>query len=170
MKTIKKIAALAAISALFLTGCTFTFTTDDKPEPTDAIEPTTNEQPAVEQPATSDTSITYKNDTYGFSIELPQTWKDYKVNEQKIGINNDVPAFYFELKGQDEMESLMAVAVYTKEQWMGITEESDPITFNEKIGENTKYVFVLSWSQDNSEVLYPRRAEVADISKTFKAY
>lgn len=163
MKTIKRIAALAAVVALFLSGCTFTFTTEDKPEPaqtqTPASAPTEPAQP-----------ISYKNDTYGFSLELPATWKDYKVNEQKIGINNDVPAFYFELKGQDEMESLMAVAVYTKAQWVGITEESDPITFNEKIGENTKYVFVLSWSQDNSEVLYPRRAEVAGISKTFRAY
>lgn len=156
MKSYKIILGTLAIAAI-LTGCA--------PK---VVEPTPAESApvAVETPQVA--SITYTNETYGFSVELPNTWKDYKVTEQKL--NDGVPAFYFELQGEDEMESLFAVAVYTKAQFAGITEADDPITFNSKIAETDKYVFTAQGSQDNSEKLYPRRAEVQDIFKTFKTF
>lgn len=154
--------ALALLTVLLITGCGLNVSVDVN---------TDNDKKETENttPAKENENLTYKNDTYRFSIELPESWKDYTVTEEKIN-DNTVPTFYFNLEGPQGPESLMAVAVYTKTQWAEITEEENPIEYNTKVGKNDKYVFTASGSQDNSQELYSAREDVESILKTFKAF
>lgn len=161
----KKFALL--LSVFLIVGCGVNVSTD--------TDKKTDEQTSPSTQVSETSKITYTNDTYGFSLELPESWKDYMVIEGKVMIteeetDNTIPVFYFNLKGPQGPEGLMVVGVYTKDQWAGVTEEEDPITYNTKIGKNDQYVFIGQGSQDNSEELITKRQEVESILKTFKAY
>jgi hypothetical protein len=170
----KTLLVLTTAVVLFTAGCSAQITTKTTPNadgstPAVNVEITTP-QVTVTTPATTpttpaDTKVTYNNSQYGFSLELPATWKDYKVTE-RVGTGNNLVTFDFQLKN----ESLFAVSVYTKTEFAKITEDSDPIVFNTKIAESSLYVFTAVGSQDNSASLSARRQEVKGILGTFKAY
>ncbi len=162
-----KIALATVAIATTLTGCTFSFTTDDDNTPTDKDDTQVTEEqkvPTIETKAEG----TYTNDKYGFSVEIPATWTGYTAVERPL--SDEVPVIDFNLKGPQEMESMMAIAVYTKAQWAEINPDENPLVADAKIGENDKYVFTAHGSQDNSEELITKRQEVESILKTFKAY
>ncbi len=139
----------------------------ETPQVTPKIEATISEVPKVKPPTPeTSTKMTYKNDEYGFSLELLPTWQGYTVIEEKATEEHLTVSFNFNLNN----ETLFAVSAYTKAEFAKINPNEDPIVFNTKIAENTSFIFTAIGSQDNSESLYPRRQEVEKILETFKAY
>jgi hypothetical protein len=122
------------------------------------------EQQATTPPTTTpeSTSIFYKNATYGFTAELPQTWKGYKIITEKwegFVFNKDQtqnikstegpklsirhPKWTAQVKRQD-----IPVLVFTIKQWNDLQagtihlDTAAPVLPSE-LARNTKYVFAL---------------------------
>ena len=102
-------------------------------------------------------SIIYKNDTFGFSITLPQDWQGYKIVEdewygytigeedaEKTGLIILIrhPRWSEQIPRQD-----IPIMIFTIEEWQSLENEefhigAAPISPSE-IGRNNKYVFAL---------------------------
>lgn len=91
-------------------------------------------------------SITYSNATYGFSLTLPATWKDYTARDSDIPFGTSVilrhPAWTTTTPRMD-----IPVLVYTAEQWAKWKANdfegyptAAPISPSER-GHNSRYVF-----------------------------
>lgn len=113
------------------------------------------------------TKIEYINNTYGFSLEFPDTWKGYTAKNRTIdwgvlGTNDSVD---FGFSAQD---ALFNVSIHTKSQWQKIKSGEFPMPTY--LGENSQYVFVYSVTQYSAnDAMVARINEIKDIIKTFQA-
>jgi len=110
--------------------------------------------------------LKYDNEKYGFSLDLPNEWSDYKVVEEVFV--EEILSISFDFRLDDE--TMFIISVYTKDEFAKIDSNENPIIYNTKIGENNSFVFTAMGSQDNSLTLYPRRQEVSEIVDTFELY
>jgi hypothetical protein len=159
-KHIGYLASVLAIVVLAGAGCTDTDYTYPEPTTTPGTPTTTTNNPPTTTPET--TSLTYKNTAYGFSVELPQTWKGYKIITEKwegFVFNKDQtqnikstegpklsirhPKWTAQVKRQD-----IPVLVFTIKQWDDLQagtihlDTAAPVLPSE-LARNTKYVFAL---------------------------
>lgn len=94
--------------------------------------------------------LVYTNDKYGFTLNLPERWAGYKVT----GVESEANfTYYFELKLQDTSRNTygkpFAISVFTLDAWKKYKAESQIIP--NYITENNKYVFAVSYAQDDGE-------------------
>ncbi len=119
-----------------------------------------NQTPAAEQPKV----LTYQNDKYGFSLELPIAWQGFTTKESKTGFTDtvkDVDTTEFLFNGN----SIFAIHAFTKAQWAA---SNDALPGLSILGENASYVFVSEVSNGPDESVLDRLQEVSAILKTFK--
>lgn len=92
-------------------------------------------------------NLIYVNPKYGFTLELPARWKDYRVAER---INEpDGDHYAFELKLIDgKYSSPFAISVHTREVWENLQAEPGPKP--SYLGEKNAYVFGYSYGHDDA--------------------
>jgi hypothetical protein len=134
--------------------------------------------------AATSTSITFKNTYYGFSFNLPSTWKNYyAVNTKWLGYSaNSVHAvtsgpvisLRHPLWTATKPRQDIPIMIFTSHQWNALTKENfhigaAPIPPSE-LGHNSTYVFALP-ARYNYAFL-PGYTEVAKIlaSKPLKTF
>ncbi len=107
---------------------------------------------------------TYRNETYGFAVALPESWRGYTVTETKKDIWDVSGTGQSKVIGQfplieivhplstaEHPRQTIPIDVFTKEQWSHIGSESAPELWSvsaaplppSKLGENSRYVFAL---------------------------
>jgi hypothetical protein len=92
--------------------------------------------------------LTYTNNRFGFSVNLPERWTGYKVIESKNGTDY---SYTFELKLKDNTYGKpFVISVFTPESWKKIKSGLNYYTY---INENNKYVFVYGTTQDDDNYL-----------------
>jgi hypothetical protein len=106
-------------------------------------------------PAATSTSQTYTNDKYGFNLTLPADWDKYKVKSTVV--DGELNTYYFTLPTTDSTYAQatttadagyaapFVIGVMNKSDWTG--SEDQLRDFGDKIGENDKYVFTVSYWQ-----------------------
>lgn len=111
-------------------------------------------------------SIDYTNSTYGFSLQLPTTWKGYTT---KTDIKTNMVLISF---GLSKWPSIFAIGVYSLAQWDKIKNNpGNEMTISSYIGQNNKYVFIASKANDYGEAQYNSLVNDFDrIIATFKAF
>ena len=107
----------------------------------------------------------YSNTTYGFSLQLPATWKGY-ITKTEVYSYGTVISFGF-----SSWSDIFVIGVYNKAQWDKIKSDPDnEIAMRSYLGENNQYYFTGNQSQEVGDAkLTARRAEFDQIIKTFKA-
>lgn len=105
----------------------------------------------------TENSVVYKNEEYGFSFNLPESWKDYSIQnniwkgtsltEENKDITGPIIYIRHPLWTEDNPRQDIPVMVLTVEQWKALQNEefgigAAPIA-PRKLGENSEYVFVL---------------------------
>lgn len=116
----------------------------------------------------ADVGLTYSNDIYNFSLNLPNSWELYKdtYKSKEVGYVKDLVYGPTEtiVFGFEEQDFLFEISVYTNAQWDNRSEES-PFTY---IDTSKEYVFVWAHAQDSvSDIMAKRMQEVEGIIKTF---
>ena len=104
------------------------------------------------QPLVVDNSVsvpadwkTYRNEKYGFSINLPPSWKGYRVNESPTNFRG----VSFGIKDQDVV---VKIIVLTKKEYSDCEKGAlCPVTF---IAQNDADVFVLVHAQDYTDSIF----------------
>lgn len=132
-------------------------------------------------PAVKNSSYQYRNQKYGFQLDVPESWKGYSAIEDlweaqlidnpkikfhgpKIIIRN--PAWTEDRKRQD-----VPIMIFNKEQWQLV--QSGSISLGaapigpSKLGENDRYVFALParWIGFTDDL---GQEEAEEVAKTFK--
>lgn len=147
-----KPAALAAslFVLISLSGCQTQKPVPSTPTPT----PTAKE---TAQAASLQGGVTYRNAQYGFSIDLPSSWKGYSVLEQNwqgTAANNakrkySGPEIIIRNPAWTEKEPTqdLPVMIFTLEEWKELSEDkfhigAAPIGPRE-LARNSKYIFAL---------------------------
>ena len=109
---------------------------------------------------------TYRNNEYGFSLNFPLLWKEYKTSKRMLnwGAFGTSDSIDFGLPAQN---SLFNISMHTKSQWKNIISEEGPRPTY--IKENGKFVFAYAIAQDavNNEMV-ERIKEIKSILSTFK--
>ncbi|MFA6145990.1 MAG: hypothetical protein WC697_01500 [Patescibacteria group bacterium] len=110
--------------------------------------------------------IVYSNLTYGFTLTLPQTWKDYITKNRTLSFGtfgtSDSIDFGFAVQ-----DSLFNISVHSKSQWQKIKSEEGPAPTY--LGENSQYVFGYAPAQyAANDLMVARMKEIKDIVKTFE--
>lgn len=113
----------------------------------------------------SSDKIIYRNDTWKFQIELPDSWSEYKVTEHNWkSHSSDYSAdlcFYFERDGIPAC--ILQISIYTQEEWDN--------TQHDTLGEKNGYVFVANEYDPRcvqlDEFQCDRSKEIDAITKTF---
>jgi len=167
--------------AIILTGCTKkdekTSQEDQtiippKQEVEEKIESNINadkedeEQEEVKNVNEKDNFIAYKDATYGFSLEFPQSWERYVTAKRELdwgdsGVSDSID---FGLPAQKE---IFNISIHTKEQWEEITKTGGPHPIY--LAENDQYVFGWASAQDVvNEEIGERFDEVPTIIDTFE--
>jgi hypothetical protein len=110
-----------------------------------------------EYEADNEASVVYKNEEYGFNFTLPESWKNYTIqNDMWKGTslteeNKDIsgPIVYIRHLEwtKDNLRQDIPVMIFKTEQWNALTNEefsvgAAPISPS-KLGENSTYVFAL---------------------------
>lgn len=134
---------------------------------TSAITTTTinNDQENMLTTPVLNTKITYTNEQYGFTLDLPQTWKGYTtenriLNWGKFGTSNSVDF------GFSTQDSLFNISIHPKDQWQRIKDDNGPTPIY--LGENEKYIFGFGIAQDaKNDIIMERMREIKSIIKTF---
>lgn len=147
----RAITAVTILLLLCLSGCgTLTPTPTATPKPI----ATATSTPV---PVSTETGVVYKNTQYGFSVDLPESWKGYSVLEKvwqgtaledrsksysgpEILIRN--PAWTEKEPTQD-----IPILIFTLDEWKGLSEDkfhigAAPINPSE-LARNSKYIFAL---------------------------
>jgi hypothetical protein len=122
--------------------------------------------PDKTQTQTAAANIIYENKDYGFSLQLPLTWKEFKWSKRTVGWGSfgSSPTYDFGFAAQD---SLFNIAILTHEQWNKIS-ASDEGEKPAYLGENSQYVFAYSLSQYSAnDFTTARRNEIKSIIATF---
>lgn len=112
------------------------------------------------------TAMKYTNNTYGFSLDFPGTWKGYTAKNRTLdwGVGGTSDSIDFGFLAQD---ALFNVSVHTKSQWQKIKSGEGPIPTY--LGENSQYVFGYTLAQYSAnDAMAARINEIKDIIKTFK--
>lgn len=101
------------------------------------------------------TGVKYTNSQFGFNLTMPITWKDYGIHEVRPDNNYEVKTIYIGLPSEKihpafesgEFEhnysNLIAISVFTKEQWAALQKEEGPKPTLLK--ENGTYIFAYSF-------------------------
>lgn len=102
-------------------------------------------------------SVVYKNDEYGFTFALPESWKDYSIQndiwkgtsltEENKDITGPIVYIRHPQWTKDNPRQDIPIMVLTLEQWRALENEEFGIgaapVAPKKLGENSKYVFAL---------------------------
>lgn len=119
--------------------------------------------PAVSK---TDSVLTYTNETYGFSFELPSAWAVYTTKNRTLdwGTLGTSDSIDFGFSVQD---SLFNVSIFSKSQWQKLKSAEGPAPMY--VGENSLYVFGYATAQfAQDDTIVERMKEIKDIIKTFK--
>ena len=91
--------------------------------------------------------LLYRNNTYGFSVPLPESWRGYSVKEQPMGSYLEVRITHPQSSAQNSRMDIpvLVVPIATWNKWYPINGEGNhpfaaPIPATER-ARNTKYVF-----------------------------
>jgi hypothetical protein len=118
--------------------------------------------------------LLYKNEKYGFNLEVVPDWAGLKVFEKSA---SEVVTYYFALPTTDKAwkeegidsgySSVFAITVYSKAQYEETKKgEGDTLVAT---GQTDKYVFVASQSQAVPKDLSTKYKEYQTVIKTFKS-
>ncbi|MDO8669298.1 MAG: hypothetical protein Q7K65_03310 [Candidatus Buchananbacteria bacterium] len=114
----------------------------------------------------SNAGITYLNNDFGFSLQLPAGWEGYMVTKSASTATSINTTIFFGLKNWPE---IFAIGIYTKEQWNKIGD--DELAKRSYLAENSKYVFTSARAQDFGPPEYNNLVNNYDeIIKTFKVF
>lgn len=124
-------------------------------------------------PAPLTTTSVYKNNSFGFTLILPETWKGYSETTEEIEYGHKVTLIH-PLSTQENPRMNIPILIYPLEQW-NIWQENNfegyptaaPIGPTER-GRNDKYVFATAPRYNFS--FSPGWEEVEDIIKALKGY
>jgi len=116
----------------------------------DVVLETTNEQPV----SAENKPIIYTNDTYGFTLSFPVSWKGYKMKE--VNFPDSTQTYYINVPTKDQSAtsnstaeagyfSPFEITVYTLPQWTEIEKFDGPK--DTLIAKSEKYAF--GWSHAN---------------------
>lgn len=108
----------------------------------------------------------YKNEEYGFSLSLPETWEGYKATTHNYKNVRDI-CFSFE---RGLPICIFQIYIHTKVEWEEI-EKLPSYKQPSYINENDEFVFSYDYSPDcvqHDEFQCERSKEVPTIIKTFK--
>lgn len=103
--------------------------------------PVTKTQPApTPVPAVADWK-SYKNEKYGFELTLPETWKGYRVVEQKLTNINYVDMYDFEIpNASGGFDPAVSIRVIGKKD-VAKCEKSMECNYGAKILEDETYIY-----------------------------
>lgn len=158
-------------SLLILVVAVFYFVISDKPVdvgikpvatstiPLDSVKLTQEQlSTSTNQFNTKEWSAVYTNNTYGFTLTFPESWKGYRVIELKDEINF----------GVEDQDTVFTVQVYTSKDWDSLVKKTQNIEpLPTVLKKNTKYVFTVSRAQDFSEKVMPLISVYPSILTTF---
>ena len=111
----------------------------------------------------------YKNNDFGFSLQMTENWKSFKVEEELMGGDFNISEIYFSLQNQ----KLFSISVYLKENWDDPKRDKKNDTLlGEKIAQNETYVFIYSHLNGDPPSNIPQQAiidmdTIANSIKTF---
>lgn len=108
--------------------------------------------------------ISYTDTIKGFALTLPETWAGFDVRTENVNMGDDVTSqtFYF---GFETWDDIFAISTIDKQDYEKLTEAPKAT----KLGENNKYMFFGSSSQDLIDPkLEDRFMEISDIFETFE--
>lgn len=116
----------------------------------------------------TNTTITYKNTKYGFSLTLPKEWIGYSTAERVLewgdfGKSDSID--YGFVKGK-ELESLFNISIHSTTQWKNLQASEGPVPIY--LGEHEGIILGWSGSQDASNENMVRRSQVDEIVASFK--
>jgi hypothetical protein len=116
----------------------------NKPVPASPVATTTVTETAKPR---IDGNIVYTNTKYGFKLELPARWKDYRVSEKMDAVNGN--NLYFELKHSDgSYGSVFAITAYERADWDRLQSEEGPKP--SYLAEKDDTIFGYSFAQDDA--------------------
>lgn len=106
---------------------------------------------ATTTPSVNETqnALVYRNNTYGFSVPLPESWRGYSVNEQPMGSYLEVHIVHPQSSAQNQRMDIpvLVVPIATWNKWYPPNDPNNgqhpfaaPIPATER-ARNTKYVF-----------------------------
>ncbi|MDO8509605.1 MAG: hypothetical protein Q7S24_00500, partial [bacterium] len=116
-------------------------------------------------PSVINKKIIYSIEQYGFTLQLPNTWKDYTTKNRILdwGTFGTSASIDFGFAIQD---SLFNISIHPKDQWQRIKDETGPTPTY--LGENEKYIFGYATAQDaKNDTIVERMGETSSIIKTF---
>lgn len=155
----KKYVALAAIPFLLAWGCS----TNQTPRTAVDNTVTTIPAPVLDQD--------YMNKEFGFSMKLPQEWKDiYTAASSK---KDGVSSVTFTLKQGEKTFDVFAVEVYSPAGWNAVIAKSQTdssvMSGRVKLGQNAKSVFVAKTPQTGVPSDFAKlSSQAGDALETFK--
>jgi len=148
-------------------------------------EPTNNSNLPPQNTNTQNPSAdsNYNNNEYGFTLTMPESWKDYSIvkevwnGELLVAPNTKYQGPKIIIRNPNWTEAKhyqdIPVMVFTPAEWKLIVEENLGVSAApigpSKLGENDKYVFALPprWLGFTDDM---GQDQAAEIVKTFKAY
>lgn len=90
-------------------------------------------------------NLTYTNNTYNFTLQLPERWRDYRVKEKKDDLSDQ---YNFELKLKNgQYNSVFVVSVITRADWEKLQTEEGPKP--QYISEKNNSIFAYSVGHDD---------------------
>jgi len=105
----------------------------------------------------------YTNAQYGFQLTLPETWKGYKVVEEKGGAS-----FLMPISGKEnEYKELFGINIYTLAQWQN-AKASATAKGLVLIAQGDKYAYAYFLTKDT--VSTDLKAAAADVTKIIKSF
>lgn len=129
--------------------------------------------PKTQSPTSTQTPTEpkYKNDDYGFEIDLTSVWQDSQIEEEDATGAIKKIVFYFKTQDKafsnsDYKAPALSIYIYNKENW----EKMDPNTrSSNEITKSEKYAFSYSiWETTPQDLENITEKELADVIKTFK--
>ncbi|MBA3733424.1 hypothetical protein H0W91_03565 [Patescibacteria group bacterium] len=157
--TQKTLNIILMIVILFVVGIVGYYGVFKRAEPV-AVTPTEN-KPTTNNNVTPITKVSYRNTDYGFSFNLPDSWKNYTIITDKWEGNSLTPNGQSQVKTQEgplisirhpdwdykSPRQDIPVMVFTIDQWNRMLKDefhigAAPINPSE-LGRNSKYVFAL---------------------------
>jgi len=90
-------------------------------------------------------NLTYTNNTYNFTLQLPERWRDYRVEEKKGEFGDQ---YNFELKLKNgQYNSVFVVSVISRADWEKLQTEEGPKP--QYISEKNNSIFASSIGHDD---------------------
>lgn len=142
----KKLLSLVPCFLLILTACATQIPAVNEPAP-DNNKPIVAEEPQAK--------LIYTDPIYGFSLELPATWKGYVTKRKNFDVGGS--AVYFGFTNWDDIFAISIAPVY----------EADPANAKYLGTDGKNYYYAGSSQYIKIADLEARRNEFAEIVKTF---